>query len=119
MKKLERYLKLYEVVRRLDISTDQQVILSHIVSFTENQKVCYVSNTWLANEMNLSERQVRRLLKNLEDLELIERLSQGGKRILKPGPTCPLAWTNKTGSIGQNSPSTPDEYDLILKQMNR
>jgi hypothetical protein len=54
-----------------------------IVDSLDNEDGCYASNGYLARSMGLSERQIRNLLKELDDLKLIVRIEQDGKRIIR------------------------------------
>jgi hypothetical protein len=54
-----------------------------IVDSLDNEDGCYASNGYLARSLGLAERQVRNLLKELDDLKLIVRLEQDGRRIIR------------------------------------
>ena len=54
-----------------------------IVDSLDNEDGCYASNGYLARSLGLAERQVRNLLKELDDLKLIVRIEQDGRRIIR------------------------------------
>ena len=54
-----------------------------IVDSLDNEDGCYASNGYLARSLGLAERQVRNLLKELDDLKLIVRIDQDGRRIIR------------------------------------
>ncbi|CAB5178785.1 Helix-turn-helix domain containing protein [uncultured Caudovirales phage] len=54
-----------------------------IVDSLDNDDGCYASNGYLSVSLGLAERQVRNLLKELEDAKLIVRIEREGKRIIR------------------------------------
>lgn len=54
-----------------------------IVDSLDNEDGCYASNGYLARSLGLAERQIRNLLKELDDLHLIVRTESDGKRIIR------------------------------------
>ena len=54
-----------------------------IVDSLDNEDGCYASNGYLARSLGLAERQIRNLLKELDDHKLIVRLEQDGRRIIR------------------------------------
>jgi len=54
-----------------------------IVDSLDNEDGCYASNGYLARSLGLSERQIRNLLKELDDLNLIVRADHNGQRIIR------------------------------------
>lgn len=54
-----------------------------IVDSLDNEDGCYASNGYLAVSLGVSDRQIRSLLKELEDAKLIVRIEREGKRIIR------------------------------------
>jgi hypothetical protein len=54
-----------------------------IIDSLDNEDGCYASNGYLARSLGLAERQIRNLLRELDDLKLIVRLEQDGRRIIR------------------------------------
>lgn len=54
-----------------------------IVDSLDNEDGCYASNGYLARSLGLAERQIRNLLKELDDLKLIVRADHNGQRIIR------------------------------------
>ena len=54
-----------------------------IVDSLDNEEGCYASNGYLARSLGLAERQIRNLLKELDDLKLIVRADHNGQRIIR------------------------------------
>jgi hypothetical protein len=54
-----------------------------IIDSLDNEDGCYASNGYLARSLGLAERQIRNLLKELDDHKLIVRLEQDGRRIIR------------------------------------
>jgi hypothetical protein len=54
-----------------------------IIDSLDNEDGCYASNGYLARSLGLAERQIRNLLRELDDLKLIVRIEQDGRRIIR------------------------------------
>jgi len=54
-----------------------------IVDSLDNEDGCYASNGYLSVSLGVSDRQIRSLLKELEDTKLIVRILRDGKRIIR------------------------------------
>ncbi|CAK0756175.1 putative prophage PSSB64-02, replication protein [Gammaproteobacteria bacterium] len=71
-----------EVFQLASLSASAKFVYG-IVDSLDNEDGCYASNGYLARSLGLAERQIRNLLKELDDLKLIVRTEQDGKRIIR------------------------------------
>jgi len=71
-----------EVLQLETLSITEKVVYG-IVSALDNEEGCYASNGYLARTLQLSDRQVKNVLKSLIDYNLIRRIEVDGKRILR------------------------------------
>jgi hypothetical protein len=71
-----------EVLQLETLSITEKVVYG-IVSALDNEEGCYASNGYLARTLQLSDRQVKNVLKTLIDYNLIRRIEVDGKRILR------------------------------------
>lgn len=76
-----------------------------IVDSLDNEDGCYASNGYLARSLGLAERQIRNLLKELDDLNLIIRIEQDGRRIIRTVEK--VALSEVLGSKGGKKLPTP------------
>ena len=68
---------------QLDNLSAQAKFVYGIVDSLDNEDGCYASNGYLARSLGLAERQIRNLLKELDDLHLIVRADHNGQRIIR------------------------------------
>lgn len=54
-----------------------------VVDALDNEDGCFASNAYLSRHLGLKERQIRNLLKELDDARLIVRVEQDGRRIIR------------------------------------
>ena len=71
-----------EVLQLETLSITEKVVYG-IVSALDNEEGCYASNGYLARTLQLSDRQVKNVLKTLIDYNLVKRIEIDGKRILR------------------------------------
>lgn len=81
----DKHIKLYYELPRYLIGTHDNInltlldvcVLGEIMSLSNNEYYCYVSNSMLANIFHVSERQIQKSIKKLEDLRIIKRFFKG------------------------------------------
>lgn len=54
-----------------------------VVDALDNDDGCFASNAYLSRHLGLKERQIRNLLKELDDARLIVRVEVGGRRVIR------------------------------------
>jgi len=69
-------------VLALDISLMAKIAFG-IVDSLDNEDGCFASNGYLSKTLSVTERQVRSILKELEDKNLIKRIVNGGSRTIR------------------------------------
>jgi len=70
------------VFQTTTISITAKVVYG-VVDGLDNDEGCFASNAYLSKHLGLGERQLRNLLKELEDAHLITRVEQEGRRIIR------------------------------------
>lgn len=70
-------------VFQMDTLTITEKVVYGIVNALDNEEGCYASNGYLAQTLQLSDRQVKNVLKTLIDYQLVVRIELDGKRILR------------------------------------
>ena len=70
-------------VFQLETLTITEKVVYGIVNALDNEEGCYASNGYLAQTLQLSDRQVKNVLKTLIDYKLVLRIELNGKRILR------------------------------------
>ena len=70
------------IVQTTTISITAKVVYGVLESL-DNDGGCFASNAYLSKHLGLGERQLRNLLKELEDACLITRIEQEGRRIIR------------------------------------
>lgn len=70
-------------VFQMDTLTVTEKVVYGIVNALDNEDGCYASNGYLAQTLQLSDRQVKNVLKTLIDYQLVVRIELDGKRILR------------------------------------
>lgn len=70
-------------VFQMDTLTITEKVVYGIVNALDNEDGCYASNGYLAQTLQLSDRQVKNVLKTLIDYQLVVRIELNGKRILR------------------------------------
>jgi hypothetical protein len=70
------------VFQTTSISITAKVVYG-VVDGLDNDEGCFASNAYLSKHLGLGERQLRNLLKELEDSRLITRVEQEGRRIIR------------------------------------
>lgn len=68
---------------QLENLSPQAKFVYGIVDSLDNEDGCFASNAFLARSLGLADRQVRNLLKELDDLNLITRIDVDGRRIIR------------------------------------
>jgi hypothetical protein len=71
-----------EVLQLETLSITEKVVYG-IISALDNEDGCYASNGYIARTLQLSDRQVKNVLKTLIDYNLVKRIEIYGKRILR------------------------------------
>jgi len=71
-----------EVLQLETLSITEKVVYG-IISALDNEDGCYASNGYIARTLQLSDRQVKNVLKTLIDYNLVKRIEIDGKRILR------------------------------------
>ncbi len=67
----------------METLTITEKVVYGIVNALDNEEGCYASNGYLAQTLQLSDRQVKNVLKTLIDFQLVVRIEVDGKRILR------------------------------------
>jgi hypothetical protein len=70
-------------VFQLETLTITEKVVYGIVNALDNEEGCYASNGYLAQTLQLSDRQVKNVLKSLIDFQLVVRIELNGRRILR------------------------------------
>jgi hypothetical protein len=70
-------------VFQMETLTITEKVVYGIVNALDNEEGCYASNGYLAQTLQLSDRQVKNVLKTLIDYQLVVRIEVDGKRILR------------------------------------
>lgn len=70
-------------VIQLETLTITEKVVYGIVNALDNEEGCYASNGYLAKTLQLSDRQVKNVLKTLIDYNLVVRVEVNGRRILR------------------------------------
>lgn len=70
-------------VFQMETLTITEKVVYGIVNALDNEEGCYASNGYLAQTLQLSDRQVKNVLKTLIDYQLVVRIELDGKRILR------------------------------------
>ncbi len=67
----------------METLTITEKVVYGIVNALDNEEGCYASNGYLAQTLQLSDRQVKNVLKTLIDYQLVVRIELDGRRILR------------------------------------
>ena len=70
-------------VFQMETLTITEKVVYGIVNALDNEEGCYASNGYLAKTLQLSDRQVKNVLKTLIDFQLVVRIELDGRRILR------------------------------------
>jgi len=70
-------------VFQMETLTITEKVVYGIVNALDNEEGCYASNGYLAQTLQLSDRQVKNVLKTLIDYQLVVRIELDGRRILR------------------------------------
>jgi hypothetical protein len=70
-------------VFQMETLTITEKVVYGIVNALDNEEGCYASNGYLAQTLQLSDRQVKNVLKSLIDFQLVVRIEVDGRRILR------------------------------------
>ena len=70
-------------VFQLETLTITEKVVYGIVNALDNEEGCFASNGYLATTLQLSDRQVKNVLKTLIDHQLVVRIELNGRRILR------------------------------------
>jgi len=70
-------------VLQMETLTITEKVVYGIVNALDNEEGCYASNGYLAQTLQLSDRQVKNVLKTLIDYQLVVRVELDGRRILR------------------------------------
>ena len=70
-------------VFQMETLTITEKVVYGIVNALDNEEGCYASNGYLAQTLQLSDRQVKNVLKTLIDFQLVVRIEVDGRRILR------------------------------------
>ena len=70
-------------VFQMETLTITEKVVYGIVNALDNEEGCYASNGYLAQTLQLSDRQVKNVLKSLIDFQLVVRIELNGRRILR------------------------------------
>ena len=90
---------------RMDLTAIDKVLLADIDSFTGNGKLFYKSNATLSRELGVSESTVKRSVKTLSTLHLVELSGNTRKRQNEP-------------SVGSNSTPINKTINSVIKSTN-
>lgn len=71
-----------EVIQMETLTLSEKMVYG-IVNALDNEEGCYASNGYLAKTLQLSDRQVKNILKTLIDYQLVVRVEVDGRRILR------------------------------------
>ena len=71
-----------EVLQLETLSITEKVVYG-IISALDNEEGCYASNGYIARTLQISDRQIKNILKTLIDYNLVKRIEIDGKRILR------------------------------------
>lgn len=78
-RKQERFAKInFNTMENLKINHKESIVLNYIDSLCKNgvKEYCFASNNTMCKELSLSERTLYRILSNLEDKNLIKRVTK-------------------------------------------
>jgi hypothetical protein len=89
----------------MDTLTITEKVVYGIVNALDNEEGCYASNGYLAQTLQLSERQVKNVLKTLIDYQLVVRVELNGKRLLRTVEK--QALVGATDFLGRGKPISP------------
>tara|TARA_R110002012_G_scaffold197522_2_gene366070 strand:+ start:1326 stop:2006 length:681 start_codon:yes stop_codon:yes gene_type:complete len=109
---------------RMDLTAIDKVLLADIDSFTGNGKLFYKSNATLSRELGVSESTVKRSVKTLSTLHLVELSGNTRKRLIRSlmdsvdsGQNGVNSGQNDSNSV-QNEPSVGSNSTPINKTIN-
>ena len=92
-------------VFQMDTLTITEKVVYGIVNALDNEEGCFASNGYLAQTLQLSERQVKNVLKTLIDYQLVVRVELNGKRLLRTVEK--QALVGATDFLGRGKPISP------------
>lgn len=92
-------------VFQMETLTITEKVVYGIVNALDNEEGCFASNGYLAKTLQLSERQVKNVLKTLIDYQLVVRVELNGKRLLRTVEK--QALVGATDFLGRGKPISP------------
>ena len=100
----------------IELPCREKILLSHMARYANNSTVCYASQARLALDTGMSDRSIRRALKELRDLKLIIRLG-GNSRRTDAYCIRPDNWTGQTGH--RHRTSSPFSGGQFVRQNHK
>lgn len=108
------YLILTADVLSAKINANAKLLYAVISGLTNNKGYCYASNDYLAHQMQLQERQIQYLLKELKDNKLITiNIYENNKRMILLNTNS--HYTNKTSQHTNKTKETYSALDEFFK----
>ncbi len=92
-------------VFQMETLTITEKVVYGIVNALDNEEGCFASNGYLAQTLQLSDRQVKNCLKTLIDFQLVVRVELDGKRLLRTVEK--QALVGATDFLGRGKPISP------------
>jgi DNA-binding transcriptional regulator GbsR (MarR family) len=103
----------------VELPCREKILLIHMARYANSSTVCYASQARLALDTGMSDRSVRRALKELRDLKLIIRLG-GNSRRTDAYCIRPDNWTGQTGHRHRtSSPFSGGQFDRQNHKLNQ
>jgi hypothetical protein len=96
----------------MEIGPTPKMLWATIRSLSKPNKPCFASNEWLAERMQVGERQIRRMLADLRELGLIHEVGFDGRRRLLMA-VCPAEVMS--GQTGKKGPGGEDENVRVAR----
>ena len=91
-----------------------------IINSLDNEDGCYASNGYLATTLDLSERQIKNIIKTLCDYNLVVRVEVDGRRILRTVEKQALVRATDFTSLGKSvSPKGGNKLPPYSKEDNK
>ena len=108
-----------EVLQLNTLSITDKVVYG-IINSLDNEDGCYASNGYLATTLDLSERQIKNIIKTLCDYNLVVRVEVAGRRILRTVEKQALVRATDFTSLGKSvSPKGGNKLPPYSKEDNK
>jgi len=108
-----------EVLQLNTLSITDKVVYG-IINSLDNEDGCYASNGYLATTLDLSERQIKNIIKTLCDYNLVVRVEVDGRRILRTVEKQALVRATDFTSLGKSvSPKGGNKLPPYSKEDNK